>query len=246
MIEFHSETLGDIPVIHAVPAGGREKVLPTMVVMHSFGVSAELVGYFGLLAARRGMRVLLPSAPEHGGRSGHPETRAERFWPIVTQYVDEVAQVHAAFAPCIMGGSIALAGTSMGAFGALSAAARYDFVACAAAYMGTAFWRDASRTIFPPLGRWDADCADAHDAAMAPFLGHAPDMAQLRDTPLYVWHGARDDVVPHADALRLAAALEPRVTLRIDPAGGHRVTDAAATEGVDFLVRHLAPKRESS
>lgn len=242
MICFHDETVGRIPVIHACPDGQEDAALPTLIVLHSFGVSAELVSYFALLGARHGLRVLLPSAPEHGSRSGDRATRPARFWPILAQYVEELAQVHAAYAPRIAGGRIALAGTSMGAFATLAAVARHDFVAGAAAYMGTAFWRDAARTVFPPLGRWTPETAADHDAAMAAPLVLDPSarLDRLGRVPLYLWHGARDDVVPHSETLRLAAALGPRCTLRIDPNGHHRVTDPAAVEGVTFLARALA------
>ncbi|MFG6082608.1 alpha/beta fold hydrolase [Paracoccus litorisediminis] len=246
MIQFHQRSHAGIAFLEAVPAGAADRPLPTLFVLHSFGVSKELVSFFGLIGAQRGLRVILPEAPGHGARALKLAARAARFWPIVFDYVDELAELHRALSPRIAG-PVALAGTSMGAFAALAATARHDFVAATAAYMGSGYFRDAARTIFPPLGRWSPELAGRHDAALARVAGYDP-ATRLRDLarkPLYLWHGFRDDVVPVADTLRLADDLHrlgaPALRVEIDPAGGHRVTDAAARDGLDFLARALQP-----
>ncbi|WP_418025252.1 esterase (plasmid) [Paracoccus sp. TD-10] len=246
MIELHEDIHRGIAFLEAVPAGARDRELPVLFVLHSFGVSKELVAYFGLMGARRGMRVILPEAPGHGARViPDPADRALHFWDILCDYVDELATLREGLLPRIGGGGVALAGTSMGAFAALAATARHDFVTATAAYMGTAYFRDAARTIFPPLRRWWPEQAGEHDAKLSRIADYDPSdrLDTLSAKPLYLWHGARDDVVPAADCLRLAADLTARgaadLRVEVDPDGGHRVTDAAARNGMDFLARAL-------
>lgn len=244
MIELHEDNHRGIAFLEAVPAGARDRKLPTLFVLHSFGVSKELVSFFGLMGAQRGLRVILPEAPGHGARAMDPTERLSRFWPIVCDYVDELAELHRALTPRIAG-RVAVAGTSMGAFAALAAAARHDFVAATAAYMGSGYFRDAARTIFPPLGRWSPDLAARHDAALSRIAEYDPAerLTALAQKPLYLWHGGRDDVVPVADSLRLADDLmrlgATDLRVEIDPGGGHRVTDLAARNGLDFLAHAL-------
>ena len=152
MIEFHAGRHAGIAFHEAVPQGQRTADLPVLYVLHSFGVSKELVAPFGLMGAERGFRVILPEAPGHGARATRPADRTGRFWDILCDYVDELALLHSALSPRLGAGPVAVAGTSMGGFAALAATARHGFVAAAAAYMGTGYFRDAARTIFPPLG----------------------------------------------------------------------------------------------
>lgn len=247
MIEFYQDSRAGIAFHEAVPHGQRTADLPVLYVLHSFGVSKELVAYFGLMGVERGFRVILPEAPGHGTRAiSDPAERALRFWDILCDYVDELALLHRALLPRLGAGQVAVAGTSMGAFSALAAAVRHDFVGATAAYMGTGYFRDAARTIFPPLGAWTPDMAAEHDARSARLADYDPSarLAVLAAKPLYLWHGGRDDVVPVADAVRLAADLTvlgaTDLRLEVDPNGSHRVTDPAARNGLDFLHRNLA------
>lgn len=246
MIEFHQDSLSGIAFHEAVPAGLRDSALPVLYVLHSFGVSKELVAYFGLMGAQRGFRVILPEAPGHGARAIDAALRALRFWDILCDYVDELGQLHRALQPRLMGAPVAVAGTSMGAFAALAATVRHDFVAATAAYMGTAWFQEAARSIFPPLGRWAPDLVADHAARLSRLPGYDParDLPALAARPLYLWHGARDEVVPVADAIRLADALTALgascLRLELDPGGSHRVSDAGARNGLDFLARALA------
>lgn len=246
MIELHQDSHSGIAFLEAVPAGRRGASLPVLFVLHSFGVSKELVGYFGLIGALRGFRVILPEAPGHGARAiSDPNLRALQFWDILFDYVDELAILHEALVPRIGVGQVALAGTSMGGFAALAAAARHDFVVATAAYMASGHFRDAARTIFPPLGVWRPERAAEHSARLVRLPEYDPSMRlqALAAKPIYLWHGGRDDVVPVADAIRLGDDLAARgatdLVLEIDSNGGHRVTDAAARSGVEFLWRKL-------
>lgn len=247
MIEFHQDSQAGIAFHEAVPQGQRSADLPVLYVLHSFGVSKELVAYFGLMGAERGFRVILPEAPGHGARTiPDPAERALRFWDILCDYVDELALLHQALSPRLGAAQVAVVGTSMGASAALASAVRHDFVGATAAYMGTGYFRDAARTIFPPLGAWTLDLASEHEARLTRLTDYDPStrLATLAAKPLYLWHGGRDDVVRVADTVRLAADLSALdatdLRLEVDPNGSHRVTDPAARNGLDFLRRTVA------
>lgn len=54
MVEMHQEYVGDIEVIHAVPAGGYALRLPTLFFYHGYTSSKEVYSYFGYALAGAG------------------------------------------------------------------------------------------------------------------------------------------------------------------------------------------------
>ena len=132
----------------------------------------------------------------------------------------------------------------MGGFAALAATAAYDWVGVTASFMGSAYFHRLSRSLFPPLGFYDAANAAEHEALMAQFQDPSQRLDRLAGRPIYLWHGQRDDVVHYSNPLDLLADLHKSggagdLKVSLDPNGSHRVTDAAAREGVAFLSHHL-------
>jgi uncharacterized protein len=245
------EELAGVPVLHVAPAEAFDAPLPTILFLHSFRVSKELVAYFGYMLGTAGFRVLLPEAPDHGARFGGDDAlRVQRFWDILRQGVDELPPLRDALVDrglVANPDNLGVAGTSMGAFAALSAAARYPWVSAAASLMGTGHFLDAARTIFPPFGAFTAETRDAHNRAVAPLADYEPTarIDRLAGLPLFLWHGQRDEVVPYADVLRLqedilAAGGGGRLEVVSDPLGSHKVTMDAASRVVSFFLRSMA------
>jgi len=245
------EEAAGIPLLHAAPAPDWDRPLPTIFFFHSFRVSKELISYFGYMLGAVGFRVVMPEAPDHGARFGGDDAlRLRSFWDILRQSVDELAELRGA---CSARGliddpdRIGVAGTSMGAFAALSAAARYPWVGAAASLMGTGYFRDAARTIFPPFGTFSAETRDAHHSRLAPLTDYevGPAIDRLARLPLFLWHGQRDEAVPFAEATRLqdvilAAGGGDKLEVVSDPLGSHKVTMDAASRTVSFFQRSMA------
>lgn len=240
------ERSSGIALIHCFPSAAADRALPTVILFHSFTVSKEVVSFLGYMIARKGMRCLIPEAPSHGERfDGDVQARQNDFWQICTQYVAEAAPLRDAYRHLMSDPDrVGVAGTSMGGFASLAATAVYDWVGATACFMGSAFFHRSSRVVYPPLGHYDAQNASEHEAAMAGIIDPSDKMERFAHRPIYHWHGQRDDIVHFSNALDMLADLRARAAaetfkLTIDPNGSHRVTDAAAREGIAFLSHHL-------
>jgi fermentation-respiration switch protein FrsA (DUF1100 family) len=247
---IQAEEVNGVPVLHAAPVADFDKPLPTIFFLHSFRVSKELISYFGWMLGAAGFRVVMPEAPDHGERfSGDDARRLRSFWDILRQSVDELPHLRESYASRGLIRNeerIGVAGTSMGAFAALSAATRYPWIGAAASLMGTGYFLDAARTIFPPMGAFTPEKREAHHQRLAQMADYqiVPRLDRLAALPLYIWHGERDDVVPYADAIRLqddilAAGGGDRLEFLSDPFGGHKVTMNAASGTVSFFSRWM-------
>jgi len=245
------EDAAGISVLHAAPASEWDAPRPTIFFFHSFRVSKELISYFGYMLGAVGFRVVMPEAPDHGARFGGDDARRLRsFWDILRQSVDELPQLRDCYSARGLiddPDRIGVAGTSMGAFTALSAAARYPWVGAAASLMGTGYFRDAARTIFPPLGTFSTETRHAHHRLLAPLADYeiALGIDRLARLPLFLWHGQRDEAVPFAEAMRLqddilATGGGDRLEVVSDPVGSHKVTMDAASRTVSFFRRSMA------
>jgi uncharacterized protein len=124
--------------------------------------------------------------------------------------------------------------------------ARYDWIRAVASYMGSGYYLDLSRTVFPPLGVCDDDNRAQHDRRMQPLVDYdvSQQLSKLADRPLFVWHGERDDIVPFTESTRLRDDLLQRgVTTQLEFVGDanaeHKIPMKAAEAGVRFFRHQL-------
>lgn len=249
MIEIHRDTVAGVPALHAVPAGAYGSPLPTVLFFHGYTSSKELNAYFALMLAEAGMRAVLPDAEGHGARfDGDEARRLTRFWDILKSNIDEMPEYRRDLADrgLIADGRIAVAGASMGGFATLGGVARWDWLRAGAAYMGSGYFMTLSRTLYPPIDPMPAADADAFATRMAPLADYdiSDRLEALADRPLFVWHGAKDEVVPYAESDRLLAdlrsrGLADRLTFVRDRLAGHKVTMTAAEAGVAYFRQVL-------
>ncbi|UUZ75802.1 esterase [Polaromonas sp. P1(28)-13] len=249
MVLMTEERIGDIPAIHAAPKARFDAPLPTIFLFHGYTSSKELNSYLGYMLAQAGFRVILPEADLHGARfDGNEAYRLTRFWDILRRNIDELPlyREHYASRGLIEGGRIGVAGTSMGGFTALGCMARYPWVKTVANYMGSGYYLDLSRTLYPPLGVCHAQNEAEHARCMLPLTEYDVSMQldKLAGRPLLVWHGMRDEIVPFGESERLRADLTSRgltgnLTYMADPNATHKLPMSAAAAGVAFFTRHL-------
>lgn len=241
--------VGVLPALHACPLARCDAPLPTVIVCHGFTRSKELDSNLAFMLARAGMRVVMPEADGHGERfDGDAQGRLLRFWEILRNAIDEVPRVREDLEArgLVDGGRIAIAGLSMGGFVALGALARFGWLRAGVSWMGSAYFHDLARTLYPPLGVGDDATAAAHAAHMDRLQLVEPGamLEQLASRPLLLWHGVRDEVVPFSESARLHAdltrrGLAGRVEFVADPAATHKLSQSAAEAGLRFLERVL-------
>lgn len=250
MIEMHDERVGDIAVIHAVPAGQYEKPLPTIFFYHGYTSSKEVYAYFAYALAKAGFRAVLPDCEMHGERfDGNAARRLAHFWEILKTNVDELPALQAYFAQrgLIAGQRVGVAGASMGGMTTLGAFARYPWVKAAASLMGSGYFTSLAQTLYPPLDEQGRPLDNiAFAARIAPLADYDVEhhWENIAGRPLLLWHGEADDVVPAGESERLAYELRQRglsqpLTYLTEAGVRHRITPGALAATVDFFQRSL-------
>lgn len=249
MIGMVEEDMAGIPAIHVAPMEKLDKPLPTVFLFHGFTSSKELTVYLGYMMAKAGIRVILPEADRHGARfDGDEAARQLQFWDIIKRNIDELPGYCDLYAArgLIDQGRIGVAGTSMGGFTALGCMVRHYWIKAVAAYMGSGYFLDLSRTLCPPEGHFNPALAGRHAARMQALSayevpGH---LDRIGNRPLLLWHGERDDIVPFSESLRLRDALASRglngnLKLISEPNAAHKLSMAATVAGMEFFAQHL-------
>lgn len=249
MITITLDDIAGIPAIHAAPAARVHEPLPTIFFFHGYRSSKELSSFFAVMLAQAGFRAVLPEADMHGVRyDGDDNRRLHYFWDILLRNIEELPlyREHYEARGLIVPGCIGVGGSSMGGFAALGCMARYPWIRAVASYMGSGFFMDLSRQVFPPLRRFDASTREAHWRRMDALRPYdiANQLDRLADRPLFVWHGGRDEIVPVGESLRLQDALtrmgaEQKLEMSIDLDAEHKITMASAVLGIEFFKRHL-------
>lgn len=246
MIEIYDERVGDIAVIHAVPARQYEQPLPTIFFYHGYTSSKEVYAYFAYALAKAGFRVVLPDCAMHGERfDGDEARRLAHFWEILKTNVDELPALKTHFVQhgLIAGDRIGVAGASMGGMTTLGAFTRYPWIKAAASLMGSGYFTSLAQTLYPPLNARGQPLEQAaFKARLAPLADYEVehDWASFAERPLLLWHGEADDVVPAVESERLAGelrgrGLDRRLTYLTEPDVRHRVTPGALNATAAFF-----------
>ncbi|AYM93161.1 esterase [Serratia sp. 3ACOL1] len=246
MIEIHDERVGDVAVIHAVPAGRYEQPLPTIFFYHGYTSSKEVYAYFAYALAKVGFRVVLPDCAMHGERfDGDEARRLAHFWEILKSNVDELPALKTHFEQrgLIAGDRIGVAGASMGGMTTLGAFTRYPWVKAAASLMGSGYFTSLAQTLYPPLDAQGQPLEQpALKARLAPLVSYEVEQhwESFAGRPLLLWHGETDDVVPATESERLASelrqrGLDRRLTYLTEAEVRHRITPGALNATAAFF-----------
>lgn len=239
------ETPGGIPSLVFRPGTKTTLRAPLVLLFQRFTVIKELDANLGYMLAKAGFDVVCPEADHHGSRfDGDENRRLSQFWQILHRTLEEVPRVVEACGELGIGDTrrVGVLGTSMGGFAACGAMVRYPWIQAGAALMGSAFFARAMDVVHPPARAEKPVCL--HNLRDYDAQNHA---RHLANRPLYLWHGAQDNVVPCAESERLRDTLirlqgEGPLRCIIDPLAGHKVTSSAVTGGVDFLRQYLGQR----
>ena len=242
MIEMYTERLAGIEVLHAVPGGQRQKSLPTVLFYHGFTSSKLVYSYFAVALAQAGIRVVMPDAQAHGARfNGDVEARLSQFWPILKTNIDEYPLLRDALEEqgLIAEGRLAVGGASMGGMTALGIMARHEEVRSVACLMGSGYFTQLAKTLFPPK-------ADQLETTLARLADYdiSSQLERIGNRPLLLWHGEEDDVVPAAETFRLQQALiqrglDQQLTCLWETGVKHRITPTALEATSHFFISNL-------
>mgnify|MGYP004715490419 CR=1 FL=1 len=249
MVEMYEENIEGIQVIHAVPAGQYQQPLPTIFFYHGFLSSKELYSYFGYTLAKVGFRVILPDALMHGARAEKDEARClANFWRILQNNIDELALLKDTF----VGRGLAdpqrlgVGGVSMGGMTTMAALVKFPWVKVAANLMGSGYFARLSHQLFPACNAGDIVQREIFEREIASLLSldFSGKAALIAQTPLFIWHGEEDDVVPFGESQRLKQELaesgaDANLTFISEAGAKHKVSVHALAEATAFFAAKL-------
>lgn len=249
MIEIYTEQLAGNEVLLAAPAGRRQHRLPGVVFYHGFTSSKLVYSYFAVALAQRGLRVIMPDAPEHGARfNGDESSRLRHFWQILHTSLSEFPALYEAILAqgLVEEGRLGVGGASMGGMTALGLMAQHSQIRSVACLMGSGYYLSLARKLFPPVAFTRQGDEARFADIMAPLAQYdvTAQLANLADRPLLLWHGEEDDVVPAFETLRLQQALQAqgldgRLTCLWEKGVRHRITPSALEATGHFFVSTL-------
>lgn len=240
MVVIEEMQVDGIPLIHLAQQEKKNEKLPFIIFEHGFMSVKEKNLHYAFLLAKKGFRVVLPSALYHGERqAGFSELEMNfRFWEIVLRSIDELQIIKDYFENegMINPEAIGVAGTSMGGLVTLGGLTKYPWIKAAVSLMGmpsfTRFFQSQlaeleKNGVTLPLN--DEELKLYTNKIEAVDLSKQP--AKLAGRPLLFWHGKEDIVVPFSFTYEFYEEIKPlyapypeKLQFMVDENAGHVVS----------------------
>ncbi|MFD1706941.1 esterase [Siminovitchia sediminis] len=254
MIEIHNETIKNVPVLHVVKEGCKEKQLPAVFFLHGITSAKEHNLHFGYLLAEKGFRVILPDANLHGARSDgrKPDQLILAFWDIVLQSIKEMGEIKEELARTqLISSQIGVVGTSMGSITMFGALTQYEWIKAAVSLMGSPNYEKFAREQTAALIRAgltipysEQEMEEIYANLRSYDISARPEM--LAGRPLFLWHGKLDQVVPFQPTFDFYEKIKPdykkypeHLYFLADEQAQHKVTREALLKTVDWFSKYL-------
>lgn len=239
-----------IPVLEVVMDELKLAPLPLVIYYHGWQSSKELVLTQARKLAKKGIRVLLPDAMNHGERRvGAISTiPAMTFWSSVQFNLAEFSQLTHFYQKqgLIQNEKIGVGGVSMGGITTCALLTQHPEIQVAACIMGTpaptsylqlVLRTVAERDIFVPqdlplLLNW----LDNYDLALNP--------SKLAKRPLLFWHGKEDEKIPFESAYDFYEEIKEHeyaenVLFLVDEKERHLVRSEVMDQVTEFFTEEL-------
>ncbi|WP_086311991.1 hydrolase [Enterococcus sp. 7F3_DIV0205] len=204
-ISIRHRYIKKIPVLEVVAEENKNNILPLVIYYHGWQSSKELSLTQARKLAKKGIRVILPDAMNHGERKTGPVSPipSVTFWSSIQYNIIEFAQLvrHFDKQQLIEEGNIGVGGVSMGGITTCALLTQHPEIKTAACMMGTpaplryierVMERSAELDFFVPqdlplLLSWVAN----YDLSQNP--------EKLAQRPTLFWHGTKDPKIPYED-----------------------------------------------
>ncbi|EOI00095.1 hydrolase [Enterococcus haemoperoxidus ATCC BAA-382] len=213
-ISIRHRYIKKIPVLEVVPEKHKNSTLPLVIYYHGWQSAKELSLTQARKLAKKGIRVILPDAMNHGERKTGPISPipSVTFWSSIQYNIIEFTQLvrHFEKQELIDSGKIGVGGVSMGGITTCALLTQHPEIKTAACMMGTpapqryierVMERSAEMDFFVPrdlplLLSWVAK----YDLSEAP--------EKLAQRPVLFWHGTKDPKIPYEDMAEFYQMIE--------------------------------------
>lgn len=204
-ISIRHRYIKKIPVLEVVLETKKNSILPLVIYYHGWQSAKELSLTQARKLAKKGMRVILPDAMNHGERKTGPISPipSVTFWSSIQYNIIEFSQLvrHFEKQGLIEDGKVGVGGVSMGGITTCALLTQHPEIKIAACMMGTpapkkyierVMEKSAEMDFFVPrdlplLLSWVTN----YD------LSNVPET--LAQRPVLFWHGTEDPKIPYGD-----------------------------------------------
>ncbi|MEI5993286.1 alpha/beta fold hydrolase [Candidatus Enterococcus mansonii] len=204
-ISVRHRLIKEIPVLEVVSEQDKNNSLPLVIYYHGWQTAKELSLTQARKLAKKGIRVILPDAMNHGERKtgGVSPIPSVTFWSSIQYNIIEFSQLvrHFDKQGLIMEDKIGVGGVSMGGITTCALLTQHPEIKAAVCMMGTpsplryidrVMTRAAEMDIFVPkdlplLLSWVAH----YDLSKQP--------EKIAKRPVLFWHGTEDPKIPYSD-----------------------------------------------
>lgn len=203
MIEVACKHAGEYPVLELNDSNLRDESLPLVFFYHGWEGCKEKVLTQGYEIAKRGFRVVIPDAQNHGERmvGGPAKTHFLEFWQIIADSVAEFPKIVDYYEKTtgIKDDFVGVSGLSMGGITTCALMASYDWISSAVCLMGSPCPVEFAKKLIasmPEVKNVPQQYVDSQlQALRAIDLSLAPEKIAAR--PFHFWHGTADQIVPY-------------------------------------------------
>lgn len=241
-------TVKNIPLLEVVLEELRDEKIPIVIYYHGWQTSKELVLTQGRKFAKKGIRVLLPDAMNHGERKQPVSSvPSYTFWSSIygnlfefstlIEHLDKRGVLHE---------KVAVGGVSMGGMTTCALLTRHPRLVGGICLMGSPapiqYGKEIQKRANEYHYKLPADYFDLISWVEKYDLSLHPE--KLAGRPLYFWHGEKDEKIPFAHTKEFVdenrdTAFGEKIVFRSSITERHMVKVPLMEKAADFLAKMM-------
>lgn len=242
-------TIKNIPVLEVVQKELKTEKIPVVIYYHGWQTSKELVLTQGRKMAKKGMRVLLPDAMNHGERK-QPISKIPSFtfWSSVYGNLFEFdTLIEHLKKRELLSDKLAVGGVSMGGMTTCALLAKHPEITGGICLMGSPspleYGEEISRRAQEFQYKLPVDYFDLISWVNQYDLSLQPE--KLAGRPLFFWHGEKDEKIPFRQVSKFVKKNQDKsygkgIVFRASSEKRHMVEVPLMDEAADFLSQMMA------
>lgn len=242
-IELRKRKIGTIPLLEVVAADHLYQSLPLIVYYHGWRTSKELVLTQGRKLARKGFRVVLPDAQNHGERQAAvSKIPSLTFFQSIQSNLFEFEAIIDFFDRLkLLDGKIGVGGVSMGGMTTAALLTHHPEISAAACIMGSPSLIEYRQDLKNNLKKIHRKLPRDYDdlTSWIETYDLSKNYEKIPSVPLFFWHGIHDEKIPFKETDRFVRAYKNENIIFHAANERHLVKGATMDRVTDFFAENL-------
>lgn len=243
-LAIRKRKIGNIPVLEVVDETKIYEPTPLIIYYHGWQTAKELVLTQGRKLAKKGFRVVLPDAANHGERKTElSPIPSLTFWNSIQSNLFEFSYIVDFFENLgVTNGQIGVGGVSMGGMTTCGLLTKHPEITVAACIMGSPamikyreriqFHASAAGFFLPRDYETLVSWIDKYDLQSQ--------IEKLGERPLLIWHGMEDEKIPYEHITDFVKQFPQDNIQFVSENERHLVKGETMNLVTDFFEKHLA------